>query len=73
MCVLLQIVSLDELEIRDLDQVTGVYASLLSSHVRLLRILLPRVHWKEVPVLVVFELFVAGRIQRAFLQQMVSG
>lgn len=50
-----QIMSLDELEIRDLDQVTRVYAALLSAHVRLLKVLLPRTHWKEVPVVVVFE------------------
>ncbi|KAK2814232.1 hypothetical protein Q5P01_000679 [Channa striata] len=47
--------ALDEMEIRDLDQVTRAYAALLSAHVRLLRILLPRTRWKEVPVVVVFE------------------
>ncbi|KAF0022101.1 hypothetical protein F2P81_025646 [Scophthalmus maximus] len=47
--------SLDEMEICDLDQVTRAYAALLSTHVRLLRILLPRTQWKEVPVVVVFE------------------
>ncbi|XP_078790740.1 uncharacterized protein LOC144996414 isoform X1 [Oryzias latipes] len=51
----LVIMSLDELEIRDLDQVTRVYAALLSAHVRLLKVLLPSAHWKEVPVVVVFE------------------
>ncbi|KAJ7983519.1 hypothetical protein DPEC_G00377280 [Dallia pectoralis] len=47
--------ALEELEIRDLDQVTRIYAALLSAHVRLLKLLMPRVMWKEVPVVVVFE------------------
>ena len=47
--------ALEELEIRDLDQVTRVYAALLSAHVRLLKLLMPRVMWKEVPVGMVFE------------------
>lgn len=46
---------LDELEIRDLDQVTQVYASLLSAHARLLHVMLPLVHWKNVKVVLVFE------------------
>lgn len=47
--------ALEELEIRDLDQVTRVYAALLSAHIRLLKVVMPRVMWKEVPVIVVFE------------------
>ena len=46
---------LEELEIRDLDQVTRVYAALLTAHIRLLKLLIPRVMWKEVPVVIVFE------------------
>lgn len=46
---------LEELEIRDLDHVTRVYAALLSAHIRLLKLLMPRVMWKEVPVVMVFE------------------
>lgn len=46
---------MDEMEIRDLDQVTRAYVTLLNGHVRLLRILLPTVRWKEVPVVVVLE------------------
>lgn len=34
---------------------TGLYAALLSAHVRLLKLLMPRVMWKEVPVVIVFE------------------
>ncbi|XP_041835340.1 uncharacterized protein LOC121636101 [Melanotaenia boesemani] len=51
----LVIMALEELEIRDLDHVTQLYAALLSAHVRLLKILMPRVLWKEVPVVIVFE------------------
>ena len=47
--------ALEELEIRDLDHVTQVYAALLSAHVRLLKLVMPRVMWKEVPVVIVFE------------------
>lgn len=47
--------ALDELEIRDLDQVTRVYAALLCAHVRLLKVLMSRVMWKEVPVVIIFE------------------
>lgn len=47
--------ALEELEIRDLDQVTRVNAALLSAHIRLLKVVMPRVMWKEVPVIVVFE------------------
>ncbi|KAJ8009905.1 hypothetical protein DPEC_G00069020 [Dallia pectoralis] len=50
-----KVMALEELEIRDLDQVTRIYAALLSAHVRLLKLLMPRVMWKEVPVVVVFE------------------
>lgn len=48
-------VGLEELEIADLDQVTRVYSALLCAHVRLLKVLMPRVMWKEVPVVIVFE------------------
>lgn len=51
----LVMMALEELEIKDLDQVTQVYAALLSAHIRLLKLLMPRVMWKEVPVIVVFE------------------
>lgn len=50
-----QVMALEELEIRDLDQVTRVYAALLSAHIRLLKLVMPRVMWKEVPVVMVFE------------------
>lgn len=43
------------MEIQDLEQVTPVYAALLCAHVKLMKILLPRVSWKETPVIVVFE------------------
>lgn len=46
---------LEELEISDLDQVTRVYSALLCAHVRLLKMLMPRVMWKEVPVVIIFE------------------
>ncbi|CAB1324729.1 unnamed protein product [Coregonus sp. 'balchen'] len=49
------VMALEELENRDLDQVTRVYAALLSAHVRLLKCLLPRVMWKEVPMVMIFE------------------
>ncbi|KAK5600754.1 hypothetical protein CRENBAI_010607 [Crenichthys baileyi] len=49
------ILVLEELEIRDLDEVTRVYAELLGCHIRMLKLLLPRVMWKDVPVIVVFE------------------
>ncbi|XP_032366246.1 uncharacterized protein LOC116685140 [Etheostoma spectabile] len=51
----LVVMALEELEIRDLDHVTQAYAALLSAHVRLLKLLMPRVMWKEIPVVVVFE------------------
>lgn len=51
----LQIMALEELEIRDLDQVTRIYAELLGCHIRLLKLLLPRVMWKDTPVVMVFE------------------
>ncbi|KAL0961671.1 hypothetical protein UPYG_G00352880 [Umbra pygmaea] len=51
----LVVMALEELEICDLDQVTRVYAALLSAHIRLLKLLMPRVMWKEVPVVIVFE------------------
>lgn len=51
----LQVLALEELEIRDLDQVTRVYAALLCAHVKLLKVLVPRVMWKEVPVVMIFE------------------
>lgn len=47
--------SLEELEISDLDQVTRVYSALLCAHVRLLKVIMPRVMWKEVPVVIIFE------------------
>lgn len=53
--VLFQVTGLEEMEIRDLDQVTQVYAVLLCCHIRLLKLLLPRVNWKNVPVVIVFE------------------
>lgn len=43
------------MEIRDLDQVTQVYAALICCHIRLLKLLLRRVNWKAVPVVIVFE------------------
>lgn len=43
------------MEIQDLEQVTPVYAALLCAHIKLMNILLPRVSWKETPVIVVFE------------------
>lgn len=46
---------LEELEIRDLDQVVHVYSALLCAHIRLLKLLMPGVMWKEIPVIVVFE------------------
>lgn len=46
---------MEELEISDLDQVTRVYSALLCAHVRLLKMLIPRVMWKEVPVVIIFE------------------
>ncbi|XP_045072169.1 uncharacterized protein LOC123485286 [Coregonus clupeaformis] len=51
----LVVMALEELEIRDLDQVTRVYAALLCAHIRLLKLIMPRVMWKEVPVVMVFE------------------
>lgn len=51
----LVVMGLEELEISDLDQVTRVYSALLSAHVKLLKLLLPRVMWKDVPVVMVFE------------------
>ena len=53
--VLLQVTGLEEMEIRDLDQVTPVYAALLCCHIRLLKLLLPGANWKSVPVVIVFE------------------
>lgn len=50
-----QVMALEELEIRDLDHVSWVYAALLCSHIRLLKVMLPRVMWKDVPVVMVFE------------------
>lgn len=46
---------LEELEIRDLDQVTRVYAALLSGHIRLLKLMMPRVIWKGLPAVMVVE------------------
>lgn len=51
----MKVMALEELEIRDLDQVTHVYAALLCTHIRLLKYLMPRFVWKEVPVVIVFE------------------
>lgn len=47
--------ALEEMEICDLDQVSRVYAALLCAHIKLLKLLMPRVMWKEVPVVIVFE------------------